>query len=349
MTRPLTLKVGVKTDPIEYRYSFEWLFRIMAEEGVRHVQLGTFFEIYQLPDESFRELRRQAENFGLQISSIFTAHRELGGFYRVDPAWEEVARRNYARLIEVGGLVGARSVGSNPGATLRDQMGLKDRGIRRYLDAMKELLHHARRYGVEVLAVEPMSCLAEPPTLPDEMREMIEELWAYHNDHPGETATAGLCTDVSHGYADRDRVVQHDHMALLEAALPYTTEMHLKNTDAIFGSTFGFGEAERQRGVVDIPAIRDLLLRKADRLPVGELIGYLEVGGPKTGRDYSDCLLEEELRASLRYVKEAFSAEGGRPAREDKRAAVVEIATPRPAEPAPAVLISSSISCARPA
>ena len=73
----------------------------------------------------------------------------------------------------------------------------------------------------EVLAVEPMSCLAEPPTLPEEMSAMIEELWAYHRAAPHETATAGLCTDVSHGYADRERIIRHDHIALIEAALPF--------------------------------------------------------------------------------------------------------------------------------
>lgn len=33
----LSLQLGVKTDPIEDRYSYEWLFRILADEGVLHV------------------------------------------------------------------------------------------------------------------------------------------------------------------------------------------------------------------------------------------------------------------------------------------------------------------------
>jgi len=57
----LSLQLGVKTDPIEYRYSYEWLFRILADEGVPHVQLGTFSELYQLPGEFFLQLRRQAD------------------------------------------------------------------------------------------------------------------------------------------------------------------------------------------------------------------------------------------------------------------------------------------------
>ena len=121
----LTLELGVKTDPAEYRFSYEWLFRLLAEEGVRYVQLGTFFELYQLPDEYFHRLRSRADDLGIAIRSIFTAHRELGGFFIDEPGWEGVARRNYERLIEVGSLVGARSVGSNPGAVYRDRTGMK--------------------------------------------------------------------------------------------------------------------------------------------------------------------------------------------------------------------------------
>ncbi len=42
------LHLGIKTGSIEYRYSWDWLFRILAEEDIRYVQIGTFFEIYQL-------------------------------------------------------------------------------------------------------------------------------------------------------------------------------------------------------------------------------------------------------------------------------------------------------------
>ena len=103
----LTLHLGVKTDPVEYRYSYEWLFRLMAEEGVHHAQLGSFFELSQLPDEYFVELRRQAERYGVAISSVFTTHRELGGFLRREIGWEAVARRTIERYNQVGAGLGA--------------------------------------------------------------------------------------------------------------------------------------------------------------------------------------------------------------------------------------------------
>jgi ribulose-phosphate 3-epimerase len=314
VVQQLQLHVGVKADPIEYRFSYDWLFRLMADEGIQWLQLGTFFEIYDLPDDWFRALRRRASDFGVEIHSVFTAHRELGGFFRCAPedeaAWGDVAKRKFQRLIEVGGLLGAWSVGSNPGALLRDQMGLKPAGLANYLRAMKDLMRHARRHGVQILGIEPMSCLAEPPTLPTEISALIEDLWAWHRANADETSTAGLCADVSHGYADRDGTVVFDNLKLIEAGLPYTHELHLKNTDNLFNSTFGFTEKERARGIVDVRAFRDFIIARAAVLPYERLVGYLEIGGPKLGRDYADHLLEAQLRESLRHVKAEYEWAG---------------------------------------
>ena len=306
-TPDLQLSVGIKTDPIETRYSYEWLFSLLSEEGIRHVQIGTFFELYHLPDEFFIDLRRLAESYGLSLTSVFSAHRELGGFFRFDhPAWEGVARRAWERLIEVGALLGAESVGSSAGAVMRDQPGTKDAGIRRYLGHMKELMHVAHEHGLKALTIEPMSCQAEPPTLPEEVRSMAEDLLAYHRQHPDSTTGVGYCVDVSHGYADRDGQVVWDNMQLFEATLPYLDHIHLKNTDTIFNSTFGFSEAERARGIIDVRRVREVIMAHAEVIPVRKIVGYLEIGGPKTGRDYSDWKLEGALRESLRYLSGVF-------------------------------------------
>ena len=306
---PVELVLGVKTDPIEYRYSFAWLFDLLEEEGVRYLQLGTFFELYQLPDDYFRDLRRQAEDRGLSFASVFTAHRELGGFFRDDgPGWESVARRNYERLIEVASLVGASCVGSNPGAVLRDRMGTKGHGLARYLRHTKELMGFAADHGIEWLTIEPMSCLAEPPTLPEEMRVLAEDLAAYHDSRPDSTCQAGFCVDVAHGYADAEGQIIHNHLDLLRSALPWTSEIHLKNTDAMFNATFGFAPDEREKGVVDLATVRDTLKEASAVLPVNRLVGYLEIGGPKLGRDYTDPKLGDMLRQSLCWCRKSFEA-----------------------------------------
>lgn len=306
MSNTLHIEIGVKTDPIEYRYSYPWLFRLLAEEDVRHVQIGTFFELYSLPDAFFTELRRQAGEYGLSITSMFTAHRELGGFFREETGWEAAATKHYERLIEVGGLLGARSVGSNPGALLRDRMHHKDEGTACYLKHMRELMHVAHDRGISFLTMEPMSCLAEPPSLPGEITAMAETLSAYHTAHP-DTSGIGYCTDVSHGYVDRCGAVVHTHLELLKASLPWLRELHLKNTDARYHGTFGFAGKDLERGIINLAEVRDLLFAHEDIIPENNLVAYLEIGGPKLGRDYSDPLLEEELRESLRHIKAVFS------------------------------------------
>lgn len=306
MSTSLQLLLGIKTDPIEYRYSYPWLFRLAAEEGAEYIQLGSTFEFYLLPDEFFHWLREQAQKTGVRIYSLFTAHRELGGFLRNEPGWESVARRMFERYIQIGGILGAQSVGHNPGAVLRDEMHTKPQGIARYLKHFKELMHFAHEQGIPWLTIEPMSCLAEPPTLPEEIRQMGEELTAYHRQHAGTTARAGFCADTSHGYADEAGNVVWDNLQTFEAALPHLYEVHLKNTDALFHSTFGFGEEERAKGIVQVEQFRDLLHANAHLLPVDRVVGYLEISGPKLGRDYSDILLERSLRESLRYLHKTW-------------------------------------------
>ena len=172
---------------------------------------------------------------------------------------------------------------------------------------MKKLMHHAASCGVKTLAIEPMSCLAEPPTLPGEITDMAEELMAYHGEHAEDTARIGYCFDISHGYVDDTRRVRHTSVELLDTALPYITEIHLKNTDALHESTFGFTPTDLKKGIIDVESFRDRLLANSAQLPVRDLVGYFEVGGPKLGRDYSDRDLEESLRISIRYLREAFS------------------------------------------
>jgi ribulose-phosphate 3-epimerase len=303
MSRNLTLHLGVKTDPIQYRYSYEWLFRLMAEEGVYHAQLGSFFEMYQLPDSWFVALRDLAGSYGVRISGVFTTHRELGGLFREDPAWHEAAVRSFRRAIEIAALLGAEGAGGNPGSVLRDRMTDKIPGLQRYIEGIKGLLAFAASRGLPFVTAEPMSALAEPPTLPDEIRELGDALTSYTQAQPNAHARFGYCVDVAHGYADAEGIVRYDNLQLFEATFPWLQCIHLKNTDARFDATFGFTETERARGIIDIPAVRELLVRNTHLLPVTEVVGYLEIGGPKLGRDYSDWRLEASLRESLRYLQ----------------------------------------------
>lgn len=299
----MNFSLGLKTDAIETRYSFPWLFDLLAEEGVHTVQVGSFFELYTLEDGWFDALKREAAQRGLRLKSVFTAHRELGGFFYGDPYLERAARRGCERLLEVAARLGADYCGWNPGAIYRDRPSSKAAGLACFQRHLHELMHRAKALGLKAITLEPMSCLAEPPSTPEEIRAMMSAAAQYHAAHRGSTVPVYLCGDISHGVADAQRRVVHGNLELFEFSIPWMAEFHFKNTDAIFNSTFGFNPEEQQRGIVDLAQIREIVERNSARWPVEEVVGYLEISGPKIGRDYSDPELGAQLRASLRALK----------------------------------------------
>ncbi len=301
-----SIELGIKSDPIEYRYSFRWLFSLMQGLGVGNLQLGSFFEIYHLEDGWFLDLRELAASFGVRIRSVFTAHRELGGFFTGDSQMEKVARSSYERLIKVASLLGADFVGSNPGAVYRDRMADKARGLECYIGHMKELSSLAKTLGLKALTIEPMSCSAEPPSTPAEIRALMTELSDFHVSQASSTVPYYLCGDISHGFADREQRTLHGNYELFEVCIPWMCEFHIKNTDASFGSTFGFSALDRSRGIVEIPRLLGLARAQADKWPLPAVVGYLEIGGPKLGRDWSDFRLERQLSESIVHIQEAL-------------------------------------------
>ncbi|MDR1612626.1 MAG: sugar phosphate isomerase/epimerase [Planctomycetota bacterium] len=300
----MQLTLGIKSDPIDRRFSFDWLFDLLAGEGVRYLQLGTFFELYFLDDDWFLSLAERARGKGVTVKSVFSSYRELGGFLTGDPGFEKAARRNWTRLVEIASLLGADFVGSSMGSPFRDRMETKEAGLRNCIRFLADMAVLAGGKGLRGITVEPMSCLAEPPTTPDECRLVMDGLAVARAAGGG--APAYFCADISHGYADADQRVVYDNFTLFNGQIPHICEFHFKNTDAIFNSTFGFGPAERERGVVKLDRFRSLLEANADRFPIEDVTGYLELSGPKIGRDYSDRKLGGMLRTSLRALREAF-------------------------------------------
>jgi ribulose-phosphate 3-epimerase len=262
--------------------------------------------MYLLEDGFFTDLRRQAERRGLQIRSCFASRREIGGFFAANPHLERAARISYERLIQIAALLGADSTGGTPGSVYRDRMETKAEGLACYLRHMRELMVLARKMGLKALSMENMSCLAEPPTLPEEFDQILGTLNSYYRRNPDTTVPVRVCADIAHGLVDRDGRLVHDNWSLFEKAIPYMSEFHLKNTDERFEATFGFSAAERARGIVDLHRLKDLFQRNARNLPVEEVFGYLELSGPKLGRDYSDWKLEGMIAESVGAIREVF-------------------------------------------
>jgi hypothetical protein len=297
------IELGIKSDPIETRYSFDWLFGLMNDLDVRNVQIGSFFELYSLDLRYFDKVKYQAEANNIHMKSMFTAHRELGGFFYNDIYMEKAARAMYERYIDVAACLGVDYCGSNPGAIYRNRMEDKQIGITCYIKHMKELSCIAKEKGLKGLTIEPMSCEAEPPTSGAEMKSMMTELNDFHNQHPDSSVAFYFCGDISHGWAGPDREVIASNYELFEAGLPWMCEFHYKNTDKFFESTFGFSETEQAKGIVDLKRISEIIANNQSTIPVKPITGYLEISGPKTGRDYSDQWLAKSLTESIEAIK----------------------------------------------
>ncbi len=302
----MQISLGIKSDPIHYRYSYDWLFDLMDELDLRYLQLGSFPELYSLEDGFFLSLKERAAARGVMIKSCFSSYRELGGFFSGDRYLQKVSRRNYERYIEIASLVGADSVGSNPGSVYRDRLESKDQGIQIYLDNMKELMALACDEGLEFLSIEPMSCLAEPPSLPEELDHMLGTLHTHHQSAGGSTVPVYVCADISHGVADSSGRVIHDNWSLFENQIPFMAEFHLKNTDARFNATFGFSPEDLPSGIVDLSRLRRIIDRNQENFPLDHIVGYLELVGPKLGRDYSDYLLRDKIVESVVHIRSFF-------------------------------------------
>jgi hypothetical protein len=310
----MRVHLGVKSDPIESRYSFDWLFGIMNDCGVDRLQYGSSIATLVADDEYLRGLRRRAEKRGIRIESLFSCIREFGGFGSGDPALARATIRYWRALIHAAAVLGASSAGTNASVTLRDRPAGRDEGIARFFAEAPGLMAYARAEGLAAVTTEPMSSVWEYPSTPDELTGLGGRLAEVHAASPATTVPFFFCGDITHGVADRDGKVVHDNWSLFQTAIPWMCEFHFKNTDAIFNSTFGFGPEERKKGIVDLARLAGMIGDNAARFPVTEITGYLEIGGPKVGRDYSDPHLGKALAESLAALKEHFGPGQSRPA-----------------------------------
>lgn len=306
MGKKLKVHLGVKSDPIENRFSFDWLFNLLNNLDIRYLQIGSFFELLVLDDGYFEKLREKAQEKNIIIKSLFTAHREIGGFFRKDKYLESAARKIFERYIHIGSILGVDYVGSGGGSVLRDMLYYKEKGINCFLTHMKELMKIGKSKNLKGLSIEIMSCAAEPPATPKEIDYITESLNEYHFAHKESTVPVYLLGDISHGYVNKHEQIIYSNYEIFEHAIPHMVEFHIKNTDKIYNETFGFTPEELKKGTIDLLMLKKLIYDNKDIWPKNEIFGYFEIPGPKIGRDYSDYKLEYMLAESLKKLKKVF-------------------------------------------
>ncbi len=86
-------------------------------------------------------------------------------------------------------------------------------------------------------------------------------------------------------------------------------EFHIKNTHSIYQNPSGFSVQEQKAGIIHLTDLKKQILSNSKLWPVSNPIGYLEISGPKKGRDYSDKKLSNNLSRSLEAITEVFASD----------------------------------------
>ena len=154
-----------------------------------------------------------------------------------------------------------------------------------------------------------MSSLYELPSTPEEVREHRARSWAtWHAAHAATTVPLQLCGDISHGVADADGTGRARQLEPLRDADPVDAGVSLQE----HGRHLQLDVRLRPGGAGSrasstLHRLKGLIDANAGRFPCGEVTGYLEIGGPKLGREYSDRHLERMLVESLQALKAVFT------------------------------------------
>ena len=135
----MKVHIGIKSDPIQNRYSYEWLFGLMRSLDINYLQLGGFLEMPLIDDGFYRDLRKQAEHYNIKIKSLYATYRVTAGFSSQNRYFEEAARKIYEVYIHAGNILGVDYVGANAGVAYRDHPEYKQNGIKCYFSNMKKL------------------------------------------------------------------------------------------------------------------------------------------------------------------------------------------------------------------
>jgi len=234
---------------------------IVAESGIKHVQLTTDLLEIRLPEDlvnrQTRDILRACDNQGLSISTIFT-----GAFTRVNHmAHPDLEVRKwwtnyFKRLVDVAARLGANSVGSHPGIlSAKDD---QDRGIRKLrvnqnVEAWHQVAEHAKAAGLAQLLWEPMSISREQGETISSARLLQKKLSS------GSAIPILMCLDVDHGDVSSTDPRDTDPYVWLEEFAHVAPVIHLKQTTANKGGHWPFTAAYNVEGRIDPQRVVDII------------------------------------------------------------------------------------------
>ncbi len=317
------IQFGLNLNFAKYVYSPRRALEVAKDLGVRHVEMVSDLDFgpafYLRSPETFRVHHRDvaaaARELDVTITSVLTTYRDSGAIGSPNREIRESARLVGRSIIEQGASYGAASVGISFFTANHDEVADPesfDLAYARALEIWKGWMTDARRLGVERLLIEMAAARREACSTIEDTRRTLGQLAAHHRAHPDTTVPVGLCYDTGHGISpeespnDEDR----DFRAWLRAFPDVTHEIHLKNTDNRFLSTWHFTDEVEKSGRGIIQPLEVLRCVK-ETLTVPTVIIVLEMPG-KRGRRIGEEEAIAEHRQSIRKTVEALEELGYR-------------------------------------
>lgn len=272
-----TLHIGANLNFTKFVYSRKRALEIARDEfGVRCVEMVPDTDygpaLFLKNEEKFRAYHREVAEYGdkigVDIVSVLTFFRDNVSIAHHDPDISDAAWTVMESMAAQAGSYGAKLVGGSVGTVLADDFAdaaTRDKLFERTRDAWKRWMEVAHREGVGAVNIEAMSTLREPPATIPSGREWLADLAAHHRENPDTTAAVTLCYDLGHGPTEEeeDSPSDRDFAAWFEAFGDVIAEVHIKNTDSGFISTWPFTDAYKEAGIIDLDrtceAMRDHL------------------------------------------------------------------------------------------
>lgn len=251
-----------------------------------------------------------ARSNNMSISSVFTFYRDGGAVAHPNPAIQAAALQALYSLADQAAAAGApyacaALMTANQDDFQREPGACQDRAY----DAWTQWMTYAHAAGLRGLLVEMSAQAREDCDSIAQTRSTLKYLQDYHEAHPDTTMPVELCYDLGHGLAleeapdEAERNFRHWFSAFPTSL----REIHLKNTDANFLSTWPFTPAYEKAGIIHprevVAAVRDILQ--------GEVYLMLEIAG-KRGREMGERQILDDLKVSVDVWKDALQEEGYR-------------------------------------
>ncbi len=321
---------GVNVNFGNFVYSPQETLRIAREElGFCHAEMvsdiATNVPLFISDRQEFEKFHLQigeyAHKIGIKIATTFNFYRDNYSLTHSSAQFREVGLNTLKAILlqaECYRKAGhpTKYAGASFGSLYKEDYlnkELRKQLLRYGMDAWKELMQEGARIGLSGLTVEHMSTLREPPATIEQAVEMLGEFNQYHRLNPDSTVPVFLIYDTGHGVSETEGSQSDRRFSDWFKTFPADiVEIHLKNTDQDFQSTWPFTKKYRKEGIIDEFA---LIEAARDYLQGPELYLILEMGGKK-GREIGEKATLTNILESAENVRKALDKAGYRQSKE---------------------------------